>query len=90
MGLEETRMANADLKNDQVVNLVLQLPPARKRELLEALSAEGSLRREERLEYAERALRRLCSERGLNWDAMTENEREAFADDLIHEDRTCR
>jgi Mg/Co/Ni transporter MgtE len=90
MGLEETRMANADLKNDQVVNLVLQLPPARKRELLEALSAEGSLRREERLEYAERELRRLCSERGLNWDAMTENEREAFADDLIHEDRTCR
>lgn len=83
-------MANADLTTEQVVHLVLQLPPARKRELLEALSAEGTVRRQERLQYAERELRRLSSERGLNWDAMTESEREAFADDLIHEDRPWR
>lgn len=34
-------------------------------------------------------MRRLCAERGLNWDAMTEEERESFVDDLIHEYRTC-
>jgi Mg/Co/Ni transporter MgtE len=90
MELEEIRMANADLTTEQVVNLVLQLPAARKRELLEALSAEGAVRRAERSEYAERELRRLCSERGLNWDTMTDAERESFADDLIHEDRPCR
>jgi hypothetical protein len=83
-------MSNVDLTTEQVVNLVLQLPAVRKRELLEALSSEGQARREERLEYAERELRRICSERGLNWDAMAEDEREAFADDLIHEDRLCR
>jgi hypothetical protein len=37
----------------------------------------------------ERQMRHLCAERGLNWDAMTEEEREAFVDDLIHEYRAC-
>ena len=34
-------------------------------------------------------LRQLCTDRGLDWDAMTEAERENFVDDLIHEDREC-
>jgi hypothetical protein len=41
------------------------------------------------MEYAEGQLRRLCAERGLDWDAMNEEERETFIDDLIHEDRKC-
>lgn len=39
--------------------------------------------------YAEAQLRQLCASRGLDWDAMTEVERENFVDDLIHEDREC-
>ena len=31
----------------------------------------------------------LCQSRGLDWDAMTEVEREDFIDGLIHEDREC-
>lgn len=41
------------------------------------------------MDYAELQLRRLCASRELNWDAMTEDEREAFVDTLIHEDRKC-
>jgi hypothetical protein len=33
----------------------------------------------------EHDMRRLASERGLNWDTMTEAQREAFVDDLLHE-----
>ena len=42
-----------------------------------------------RMTYAEAQLRQLCASRGLDWDAMTEVEREDFVDDLIHEDREC-
>lgn len=41
------------------------------------------------MDYAELQLRRLCASRELNWDAMSEDEREAFVDTLIHEDRKC-
>ena len=42
-----------------------------------------------RMDYAEAKFRKLCTSRGLDWDAMTETEREHFVDDLIHEDREC-
>lgn len=42
-----------------------------------------------RMDYAEARFRELCASRGLDWDAMTETEREHFVDDLIHEDREC-
>jgi hypothetical protein len=32
-------------------------------------------------------MRRLATERGMNWDVMSESDREAFADDLVHEAR---
>ena len=42
-----------------------------------------------RMDYAEARFRELCASRGLDWDAMTETDREKFVDDLIHEDREC-
>lgn len=77
------------LTEDQVIELVKQLSPERKRAVLLALAREARLQKESRLEYAEDQLRRLCAERGLSWDTMSEDEREAFIDDLIHEDRSC-
>jgi hypothetical protein len=44
-------------------------------------------RRDERMKYAESQLKRLCKEKGLDWDFLSEEEKEAFVDDLIHEDR---
>ena len=41
------------------------------------------------MDYAEAQLRKLCASRDLDWDAMNEEERERFVDDLIHEDREC-
>ena len=43
----------------------------------------------ELMDYAEAQLRDLCASRKLDWDAMTEADRENFVNDLIHEDRKC-
>jgi hypothetical protein len=78
-----------ELTEEQVVDLVKQLPPERRRAALLAL-ASGVSQRQERIKFAEEQLRRVSAERGLDWDKMSEEEREAFVDDLVHEDRPCR
>jgi len=82
-------MASVELTTEQVLSLVRQLPPERKREVLVALASETQTSHESRMAYAEEQLRQRCRERGLEWDRMTDDERETFADDLIHEDRSC-
>lgn len=82
-------MPAINLTDEQVIDLINQLPPERKRAALFALAKDADIRREKRFEQAEAKLRRLCSERGLSWDEMGEDEREVFIDDLIHEDRQC-
>ena len=79
-----------ELTDEQVVELVKQLPPERQRAALLALAAGATQQREQRMQHAEEQLRRACAERGLDWDKMSEAEREAFVDDVMHEDRPCR
>ena len=50
---------------------------------------ETEASQEELMDYAEAQLRKLCDTRNLNWDEMTEADRENFVNDLIHEDREC-
>ncbi len=78
-----------EVTDAQIIELVKQLPPERKRAVLLALAKESDRSREERMEYAQTQLRRLSAERGLDWDAMSEEDRETFIDELVHEDRQC-
>ncbi len=78
-----------ELSNAQVVELVKQLPPERQRAALMALAAGATQRREERMQDAEAQLRRVSAERRLEWDKMSEGQREDFIDDLLHEDCPC-
>ena len=82
-------MVTLELTEQQVVDMVRQLPPERKRTAILALASEGQHGRAERLAYAENQFRRLASEDGRDWDAMSEDEREALANAIIHEDRAC-
>ncbi len=82
-------MPTLQLSDQQVVDLVKQLPPDSKRAALLALAKDAAMRREERMQFAEAQLERLCAERGLDWKSMSEEDREAFIDDLVHEDRSC-
>ena len=82
-------MPTLELTDQQVVELVMQLPTEQKRTALLALANDAAARRDERMEFAQAQIRRVCAERGLNWDKMSEDERESFIDDLVHEDRPC-
>jgi len=83
-------MATVELTTEQVINLVKQLPASSKKDLLLALAAESQSSRDERMALAERQFRALAVSRGKNWESMSDDERQALADDLIHEDRSCR
>jgi hypothetical protein len=82
-------MPTLELTDEQVLQLVRQLPVERRRDALVALAENAARGRNERMERAESQLRRLCAERGLDWDRVSEEQREALVDDLIHEDRAC-
>ena len=73
-----------NLTDDQVIELIKQMPPAKKKSVLFEMANRN---RESRMEYGELQIRKLTKERGKDWDAMSEEEREIFIDDLIHEDR---
>lgn len=81
--------ATIQLTTEQVIDFIQQMPPKEKRAVLIALAEKAGIGEEERMKYAESQVRQLCASRGLNWDAMTEEEREDFIDDLVHEDREC-
>ena len=78
-------MSVLELNDEQVISIVRQLPAARKRTALLARAQDAQARREERMRFGEAQLRRACAQRGLDWDRMSEDERETFVDDLLHE-----
>jgi hypothetical protein len=76
-------MSVLELNDDQVISIVRQLPAARKRTALLALAQDAQARRKDRLRFGEGQLRRSCAERGLDWDRLSEDERETFVDGLL-------
>jgi len=78
-------MSVLELTDEQVISLVRQLPANRKRTALLALAEAGDARRDERMRFAEAQLRRQCAERGMNWDTLSDEQREEFIDRLLHE-----
>ena len=77
-----------ELTTEQVIDFLRQMPPEEKLTVLKVLAKEARAGRAERMEYAESKVRELCAERGLDWDAMDDEERLYFIDDLVHEDRS--
>jgi hypothetical protein len=70
---------------EQLREWVGQLAPEHKHMLLMMLVEDDHLQRSARLEFAVSQLRKLCKQRGLDWDKMAEGERESFLDNLIRE-----
>ena len=75
------------LSDEQVLALVEQLPPQRKTELFSQLVRTAWPEWAYVVSEVEPQARRLAAERGLNWDALRDDERIALADDLLQEDR---
>ena len=80
------KMTVLESSDEQVISLVRQLPAEGKRRALLALAQDSQGRREERLRFGEAQLRRASTDRGLDWDCLSEDEQEAFVNDLLHEE----
>ena len=83
-------MPTIELTEQQVANLVKQLPALKQAEVLKSLLTQQWPEWEALSRLGEERIRIVATQRGQNWDTMTEDEREAFVDDLVHEDRPCK
>jgi TRAP-type C4-dicarboxylate transport system substrate-binding protein len=77
-------MVTLTLSDQQIVDLVKQLPPAAKRTILDALITEREAWWDMTVAKSEEKMRKLAQGRGLDWNKMSEDEREKFVDDLMH------
>lgn len=73
-----------EIPESQLVGWVRKLSPTAKQELLKALVPELD-RWEASVAYGEERIRTLCAERGIEWDTLTEEQRERMVDTLLHE-----
>jgi predicted Fe-S protein YdhL (DUF1289 family) len=74
-----------EVSESQVVEWVQQMSPEAKHEVLKALIPRLDAF-EALVDYGGERIRVLCTERGLDWDSMTEKDRERLIDELLHED----
>ena len=77
-------MITLEIPESQLVEWVMQLSPVAKQSVLKALIPRlDDL--EALVDYGGRRMRALCAERGLDWDILTEGERQQLIDELLHE-----
>jgi len=82
-------MPTLTLTDEQIIELVKQLPPAKQAELFQFLQQQQQEKWEELSRTGQEGVRKAAAQRGKNWDTMTEEEREDFINDIVHEDRQC-
>ncbi|OKH38951.1 hypothetical protein NIES2119_07355 [[Phormidium ambiguum] IAM M-71] len=79
-------MPTLNLSNEQVLELVKQLPIEQQVEVFKFLLLQQWRQWESLSRYGVEKVKIVAQERGYNWDTMTEEEREAFIDEVVHED----
>ena len=75
-------MPMLELSDEQVIELAKRLPREKQDALLRELLLLRWSNWESLSQYGQARARELAAQRGLNWDAMSDAEREAFIDDL--------
>jgi hypothetical protein len=73
------------LSNDQVVEMVRQLPTEQQTEIFRFLLLQQWGQWESLSRYGADKIKIAAQERGFDWDVMTEDEREEFIDSVVHE-----
>ena len=79
-------MPSFTLTNEQVVELVKQLPTEQQIEVFRFLLLQQWGQWESLSRYGADRARLVAQERGKDWDVMTEDERETFIDEVVHEE----
>jgi len=70
-----------EIPEPQVIGWVQQISPAAKQAVLRTLIP----RLDEFENLVDRRMYALCAKRGLDWDSLTEDERQQLIDELLHE-----
>jgi hypothetical protein len=73
-----------EVSESQITRWIRQLSPAAKRTVLKTLIPRLN-ELESMVDYGGQRMRELCAQRGLNWDELSETEREQLVDTLLHE-----
>ncbi len=77
------------IKDSPLLEIALLLcPPQRLSRILRAVEAELKARLNRVQQMAERNLRQIAEERGLDWEKMSNDEKDDFIYKLIHEDNS--
>ncbi|KGF71545.1 hypothetical protein DO97_17705 [Neosynechococcus sphagnicola sy1] len=79
-------MATLILSDEQVIELVKQLPVEQQVEVFRFLLLQQWGKWESLSRYGAEKARLVAQKKDLDWDLMTEGEREVFIDDVVHED----
>jgi hypothetical protein len=86
IAIEVPTMPTPTLTDEQVIDLVMQLPEAAQRRLMQALLTRPWASWRALSQHGAAGVLAAAAQRGYDWDAMNEEEREAFIDDVLHED----
>ena len=73
------------VRESQVIDLAQQLSPDGRRAVLRALIPDVD-QFEALVDYGGERIRVLCADLGIDWDSLSERERERLIDDLLHEE----
>ena len=73
-----------DIPESQVVEWVQQLSPTAKQSVLRALVPHLD-ELDALVDYGSQRMRALCARRGVDWDSLSEEERQRLIDQLLHE-----
>lgn len=77
-------MPKLELTVGQVIDLVKQLPQKDKSAVLQALGRETGKGTDDKSKREEQQLRAISSERGLDWDKLSEDDRDVLARKFLH------
>ena len=72
------------VSESQIVEWVRHLSPKAKRDVLRALVPELD-KLDVLVDDGNQRMRQLCTERGIDWDSLTEDQRQQLVDELLHE-----
>jgi hypothetical protein len=79
-------MATLILSDEQVVDLAKQLSVEQQGEVFKFLLLHQWDKWADLSHYGVNRVRLVAQERGFDWDTMSEEERESFVNDVVHED----
>ncbi|MDB9516130.1 hypothetical protein PN466_04035 [Roseofilum reptotaenium CS-1145] len=78
-------MPQLNLSNEQVIDLVKQLPHQQQLDLFQFLLLQQWRQWESLSRYGVEKARLVPQERGFDWDLITEEERDNFIDEILHQ-----